>query len=123
MQKELRTGIFYDGYHVMKRLNKDYNYSPWHFNHNRINDKIITYAKSVTKNDCRLLFKGWYQGVIDSYLGDTNIKKCDDVVLLRKLVQQYHKDHLGHIKLIEAGIEPTYLPYKKDNNGKFRERS
>ncbi len=122
MKKHFRVGIFYDGYHVIRRMNEDHNFNPQHFNYNKLNEKILSYVKEMIGNDCKLLFKGWYQGVHDSYLGDTIVKKCTDIEFLKKVVNQYHVDHMNHFKLIEGGIEVVYLPYQKDHEGVLREK-
>lgn len=119
---ERNTGIFYDGYHVFKRLNRHHRGNIDHFNYRKLNDDIVTFLSHQLDVKFHVRFKGWYQGIGRSYIETNQIKECEDLPKLREIAQRYHRDHTNHFKLIEAGVETVYLPYGKDENGDAREK-
>lgn len=108
---KLSAGIFYDGYHVFRRLRND-NKLTHHFTYTYLNDLIVSFVERELGAECTLTFKGWYQGIRKSYISGINVNDPKNADLVKSIMWSYHHDHANHFRLIEAGVETVYLPSK-----------
>lgn len=109
MEKEIKVGVFYDGYHVFRKLFEEKK-GTQHFNYTKLNDSIEQYVKDKFNVEYKLSYKGWYQGIQKSFFDINSLKKMTNVEKLRNIIQNYYNVHTNHYRLIEAGVETTFLP-------------
>ncbi len=115
MEKEIKkVGIFFDGHHVFRKLLETKKGSQ-HFNYTKLNEAIKQYVKDTLGIEYRLCYRGWYEGIAKSFFDITKLQKMTDVEELRDVIQRYYEVHTNHYRLIEAGIETTFLPI--ENHG------
>lgn len=119
----MKSGIFFDGYHCVNFWSKDtiesgYKYGKIDFTHEI--EKII--SKIRKEKDVNLIYKAWFQGIVEYYFNGFDDLEKKDVEQLKKIVWQYANDRHLYIHLIRHGIESIFLEHALDENGKYHEK-
>ena len=98
MENKIKAGIFYDGYHVYKRLRIYHKKQINHFNYQKLNHLIEEFILDSLNINAQLVCKNWYQGMKKNYVDIRKLRDYIDLKMLHETIQKYHDDHLNHFK-------------------------
>jgi len=115
----MKTGIFFDGYHTYKKLNnEDSNFNYGFYDYNKVIAKIVSTINASTKEtpECKIAFKGWYQGILDYYQDGQDVKNSNDIDFIKGSYWKLKNERNHHLSLIKAGLEPVYLPIRNSDS-------